>query len=286
ALASGFVTLFIWLFLGFPFDTSLERMVTVMVITCPHALGLAAPLVTAVSTSLSAKQGLLIRNRTNFEQARKVNAVIFDKTGTLTKGEFGVENIQSVEGTTENDVLQLAASVEQHSEHPLAQGIVKAAEEREIRLSNVTNFASITGQGISGMIGEKNIRIVSPGYMNKNQLHYDEEYFNRVAEEGKTVVFVLQEETLKGMIALADLVRETAKEAIQELHEQDIHIVMLTGDNERVANWVAKQLAIDEVYAEILPEEKANKVKEIQQRGFKTAMTGDGINDAPALATA
>lgn len=286
ALASGFVTLFIWLFLGFPFDTSLERMVTVMVITCPHALGLAAPLVTAVSTSLSAKQGLLIRNRTNFEQARKVNAVIFDKTGTLTKGEFGVENIQSVEGTTENDVLQLAASVEQHSEHPLAQGIVKAAEEREIRLSNVTNFASITGQGISGMIGEKNIRIVSPGYMNKNQLHYDEEYFNRVAEEGKTVVFVLQEETLKGMIALADLVRETAKEAIQELHEQDIHTVMLTGDNERVANWVAKQLAIDEVYAEILPEEKANKVKEIQQRGFKTAMTGDGINDAPALATA
>ena len=286
ALASGFITLFIWLFLGFPFDTSLERMVTVMVITCPHALGLAAPLVTAVSTSLSAKQGLLIRNRTNFEQARKVNAVIFDKTGTLTKGEFGVENIQSVEGTTENDVLQLAASVEQHSEHPLAQGIVKAAEEREIRLSNVTNFASITGQGISGMIGEKNIRIVSPGYMNKNQLHYDEEYFNRVAEEGKTVVFVLQEETLKGMIALADLVRETAKEAIQELHEQDIHIVMLTGDNERVANWVAKQLAIDEVYAEILPEEKANKVKEIQQRGFKTAMTGDGINDAPALATA
>lgn len=286
ALASGFITLFIWLFLGFPFDTSLERMVTVMVITCPHALGLAAPLVTAVSTSLSAKQGLLIRNRTNFEQARKVNAVIFDKTGTLTKGEFGVENIQSVEGTTENDVLQLAASVEQHSEHPLAQGIVKAAEEREIRLSNVTNFASITGQGISGMIGEKNIRIVSPGYMNKNQLHYDEEYFNRVAEEGKTVVFVLQEETLKGMIALADLVRETAKEAIQELHEQDIHTVMLTGDNERVANWVAKQLAIDEVYAEILPEEKANKVKEIQQRGFKTAMTGDGINDAPALATA
>ena len=286
ALASGFVTLFIWLFLGFPFDTSLERMVTVMVITCPHALGLAAPLVTAVSTSLSAKQGLLIRNRTNFEQARKVNAVIFDKTGTLTKGEFGVENIQSVEGTTENDVLQLAASVEQHSEHPLAQGIVKAAEEREIRLSNVTNFASITGQGISGMIDEKNIRIVSPGYMNKNQLHYDEDYFNRVAEEGKTVVFVLQEETLKGMIALADLVRETAKEAIQELHEQDIHTVMLTGDNERVANWVAKQLAIDEVYAEILPEEKANKVKEIQQRGFKTAMTGDGINDAPALATA
>src|SRR5699024_6178710 len=177
-------------------------------------------------------------------------------------------------------------SVEQHSEHPLAQGIVKAAEEREIRLSNVTNFASITGQGISGMIDEKNIRIVSPGYMNKNQLHYDEDYFNRVAEEGKTVVFVLQEETLKGMIVLADLVRETAKEAIQELHEQDIHTVMLTGDNERGANWVAKQLAIDEVYAEILPEEKANKVKEIQQRGCKPGMAIDDINDDTALATA
>lgn len=286
ALASGFVTLFIWLFLGFPFDTSLERMVTVMVITCPHALGLAAPLVTAVSTSLSAKQGLLIRNRTNFEQARKVNAVLFDKTGTLTKGEFGVENIQSVEGARENDVLQLAASVEQHSEHPLAQGIVKAAEEKELTLSTVTDFSSITGQGISGTVDKKHIRIVSPGYMNKNQLYYDEDYFNRVAKEGKTVVFVLQEEALIGMIALADLVRETAKEAIRELHEQGIHTVMLTGDNERVANWVAKQLAIDEVYAEILPEEKANKVKEIQQKGYKTAMTGDGINDAPALATA
>lgn len=286
ALASGFITLFIWLSLGFPFDTSLERMVTVMVITCPHALGLAAPLVTAVSTSLSAKQGLLIRNRTNFEQARKVDAVIFDKTGTLTKGEFGVANIQAVEGTTADNVLQLAASVEQHSEHPLAQGIVQAAQDKELSLSSVTDFTSITGQGISGTLNEKNIRIVSPGYMNKNNVTYDEDYFNQVAEEGKTVVFVLQEEQLTGMIALADIVRETAKEAIQDLHEQGIHTVMLTGDNERVANWVAKQLAIDEVYAEILPDEKAEKVKEIQQKGWKTAMTGDGINDAPALATA
>lgn len=286
ALASGFITLFIWLSLGFPFDTSLERMVTVMVITCPHALGLAAPLVTAVSTSLSAKQGLLIRNRTNFEQARKVDAVIFDKTGTLTKGEFGVANIQAVEGTTADNVLQLAASVEQHSEHPLAQGIVQAAQDKELSLSSVTDFTSITGQGISGTLNEKNIRIVSPGYMNKNNITYDENYFNQVAEEGKTVVFVLQEEQLTGMIALADIVRETAKEAIQDLHEQGIHTVMLTGDNERVANWVAKQLAIDEVYAEILPDEKAEKVKEIQQKGWKTAMTGDGINDAPALATA
>lgn len=286
ALASGFITLFIWLSLGFPFDTSLERMVTVMVITCPHALGLAAPLVTAVSTSLSAKQGLLIRNRTNFEQATKVDAVIFDKTGTLTKGEFGVANIQAVEGTTADNVLQLAASVEQHSEHPLAQGIVQAAQDKELSLSSVTDFTSITGQGISGTLNEKNIRIVSPGYMNKNNVTYDEDYFNQVAEEGKTVVFVLQEEQLTGMIALADIVRETAKEAIQDLHEQGIHTVMLTGDNERVANWVAKQLAIDEVYAEILPDEKAEKVKEIQQKGWKTAMTGDGINDAPALATA
>lgn len=286
ALASGFITLFIWLALGFPFDTSLERMVTVMVITCPHALGLAAPLVTAVSTSLSAKQGLLIRNRTNFEQARKVDAVIFDKTGTLTKGEFGVANIQAVEGTTADNVLQLAASVEQHSEHPLAQGIVQAAQDKELSLSSVTDFTSITGQGISGTLNEKNIRIVSPGYMNKNNITYDENYFNQVAEEGKTVVFVLQEEQLTGMIALADIVRETAKEAIQDLHEQGIHTVMLTGDNERVAHWVAKQLAIDEVYAEILPDEKAEKVKEIQKKGYKTAMTGDGINDAPALATA
>ncbi|AUJ23917.1 heavy metal translocating P-type ATPase [Virgibacillus dokdonensis] len=286
ALLSGFVTLIIWLLLGYPFDVAMERMVTVMVITCPHALGLAAPLVVAVSTSISAKKGLLIRNRANFEGARNLNAVVFDKTGTLTKGEFGVTDIVPIEGQREVDVLAYAASVEQNSEHPIATGIVQSAKEKEIRIDKVTDFESITGKGIQGKVNGKIVHVVSPKYVHNKQLEYDKELFNEMSEQGKTVVFVLVDEQLIGMIALADMVRETAKEAISTLKEQDIHSIMLTGDNKKVANWVAEQLGIDEVYAEVLPDDKANQVKDIQQQGWKVAMTGDGVNDAPALATA
>ena len=286
ALASGFITLFIWLALGYPFDTSLERMVTVMVITCPHALGLAAPLVVAVSTSISAKHGLLIRNRANFEGARNLNAVVFDKTGTLTKGEFGVTNIVPNDGYDENDVLNWAASLEQHSEHPIATGIVRSAEDEGLELKQITDFESITGKGIQGSIDGKKVNVVSPGYVIENNLSYDREAFNKMAEEGKTVVFVLLDDVLTGMIALADMVRGTAKEAIAELKEAGIHSIMLTGDNQKVGDWVAKQLNIDEVYAEVLPNEKSDQIKKIKEKGWKVAMTGDGINDAPALATA
>ncbi|WP_077706306.1 heavy metal translocating P-type ATPase [Virgibacillus dokdonensis] len=286
ALLSGFVTLIIWLLLGYSFDVAMERMVTVMVITCPHALGLAAPLVVAVSTSISAKKGLLIRNRANFEGARNLNAIVFDKTGTLTKGEFGVTDIVPVEGQREVDVLAYAASVEQNSEHPIATGIVQSAKEKEIRVDKVTDFESITGKGIQGKVNGKIVHVVSPKYVHNKQLEYDKELFNEMSEQGKTVVFVLVDEQLIGMIALADMVRETAKEAISTLKEQDILSIMLTGDNKKVANWVADQLGIDEVYAEVLPDDKASQVKEIQQQGWKVAMTGDGVNDAPALATA
>ncbi|MEN1968559.1 heavy metal translocating P-type ATPase [Lentibacillus sp. N15] len=286
ALASGFITLFIWLALGYPFDTSLERMVTVMVITCPHALGLAAPLVIAVSTSISAKQGLLIRNRANFEGARDLNAVVFDKTGTLTKGEFGVTNIVPRERYKEDDVLNWAASLEQNSEHPIATGIVKSANEKGMELKKVIDFESITGKGIQGTIDGKKVNVVSPGYVDDNNLDYDQEPFNEMSGEGKTVVFVLLDDELVGMIALADMVRETAKEAVAKLKENGIHSIMLTGDNKKVANWVAEQLNIDEVYAEVLPDKKADQVKIVQEKGWKVAMTGDGINDAPALATA
>lgn len=286
ALAAGFITLFVWLGLGYPFDTSLERMVTVMVITCPHALGLAAPLVVAVSTAISAKQGLLIRNRANFEGARNLNAVVFDKTGTLTKGEFGVTNIIPNEGYQEEEVLNLAASLEQNSEHPLATGIVTSAKEKGMHLQKITNFESITGKGIQGTINGQKINVVSPGYVDDNHLTYDMQQFNQMSEKGKTVVFVLIDDALVGMIALADMVRETAKEAIAKLKEIDIHSIMLTGDNEKVANWVAEQLNIDEVYAEVLPDKKADQVKKIKEKGWRVAMTGDGINDAPALATA
>src|SRR5699024_9517927 len=214
ALTAGFATLFIWLLLGYSFDVAVERMVTVMVITCPHALGLAAPLVVAVSTAISAKKGLLIRNLANFEGARNLNAVVFDKTGTLTKGEFGVTDIIPSEGYSEDEILKLAASIEQNSEHPIATGIVKETNEKDINLGKVTDFESITGKGIQGKVDGKKVNVVSPGYVNSNNLSYNKQLFNKMSEEGKTVVFVLLEDELIGMIALADIVRETAKEAI------------------------------------------------------------------------
>ncbi|SIS48063.1 heavy metal translocating P-type ATPase [Salimicrobium flavidum] len=285
ALASGIITFTIWLALGHPVDMAVERMVTVMVITCPHALGLAAPLVVAVSTSLSAKQGLLIRNRTQFENARNVDAVIFDKTGTLTKGEFGVTDIVVNQGE-EKDVIYWAASLEQKSEHPLARGILDKAEEREVKLGNAEDFEAVTGRGLRGTVDGKEVLVMSPGYMKEQGIDYDTDAFGRMSEEGKTVVFVLVENEFLGMIALADMVRESAKEAIAELKERGIRSIMLTGDNRKVADWVAGQIGIDEVYAEVMPDHKADQVKKIQNEGLKVAMTGDGINDAPALATA
>ncbi|MFC0525449.1 copper-translocating P-type ATPase [Pontibacillus salicampi] len=286
ALASGIITFIVWLALGNPVDVAMERMVTVMVITCPHALGLAAPLVVAVSTSISAKKGLLIRNRANFEGARSLNAVVFDKTGTLTKGEFGVTEIIPLNDYTKEDVLTWAASLEQNSEHPLAEGIVEKAKQDSITLKNIEEFESMTGKGLRGTVDGKEVNVVSPGYVDEHDYAYNHSSFNELSEEGKTVVFVLVEQELMGMIALADIVREDAKEAIESLKEKGVHSIMLTGDNQKVADWVAKQLGIDEVYAEVLPDQKADQVKSIKEKGWKVAMTGDGVNDAPALATA
>ncbi|MGX9932874.1 heavy metal translocating P-type ATPase [Virgibacillus salarius] len=286
ALFAGLATLVIWLLLGYSYDIAIERMVTVMVTTCPHALGLAAPLVVAVSTSISAKKGLLIRNRANFEGARNLNAVVFDKTGTLTKGEFGVTDIIADKGYQKDEVLAYAASVEQNSEHPIAAGIIGAAKDKAISLNKVNDFESITGKGIQGKVDGKTINVVSPKYVLDNYLTFDRKLFSKMSEEGKTVVFVLVEEELIGMITLADMVRDTAKEAVRSLKKQGIHSIMLTGDNQKVADWVAKQLGIEEVYAEVLPDDKANQVKKIKEKGWKVAMTGDGVNDAPALATA
>lgn len=286
SIVAGLVTFSTWILLGYTVDVAVERMVTVMVITCPHALGLAAPLVVAVSTSISAKKGLLIRNRAGFEDARHLNAVVFDKTGTLTKGEFGVTDIMPSSYYTEEDVLQLAAAIEQNSEHPIATGIVNSAMGQGLEQKRVTDFESITGKGIQGRVGDLKINVVSPRYVNENNLNFDEQQFNELSEEGKTVVFILVDDELAGMIALADIVRETAKEAVSALKAQGINSIMLTGDNQKVADWVAKQLGIDEVYAEVLPDDKATQIKKIKDKGWKVAMTGDGVNDAPALATA
>ncbi|HZW67628.1 MAG TPA: copper-translocating P-type ATPase [Pseudogracilibacillus sp.] len=286
ALAAGAITLIVWLTLGYSVDVAIERMVTVMVITCPHALGLAAPLVIAVSTAISANKGLLIRNRANFENARNLNAVVFDKTGTLTEGKFGITDIVPSEGYSEEEVLIWGASLEQNSEHPIAAGIVKSARDQGIELKPITEFNSMTGKGIEGIIEGKKVNAVSPGFVNSQNIAYDKQKFNELSEVGKTVIFILVNDELIGMIGLADIIRESAKEAIAKLKKNGVHSIMLTGDNEKVAHWVANQLNIDEVYAEVLPDDKANKVKEIHEKGWKVAMTGDGVNDAPALATA
>ncbi|MFB1049408.1 copper-translocating P-type ATPase [Paraliobacillus sp. JSM ZJ581] len=286
ALGAGAITLTVWLGLGYSFSYALERMVTVMVIACPHALGLAAPLVVARSTALAAKQGLLIRNRTNFEEARNIEAVVFDKTGTLTEGEFGVTNILTEENYDQDKMLQMAASLEVQSEHPIARGIVEKAKEQKISFIEPKAFESMTGKGLRGTINDNEILVVSPGYVQEQELNYNEENFNEWSEQGKTVVFVIINDKLAGMIALADKVRESAAQAISRLKELNIESQMLTGDNYKVAQWVAKQLNVDQVVAEVLPHEKADKIKEIKKNGKKIAMTGDGVNDAPALANA
>src|SRR5690625_2140324 len=286
ALTAGFATLFIWLALDYPFYVALERMVTVMVITCPHALGLAAPLVVAVSTALSANKGLLIRNRANFENARNLNAVVFDKTGTLTEGKFGITDIIPSEGFSEEEVLVWGASLEQNSEHPIAAGIVKSALDQGIVLKSITEFNSITGKGIEGIIEGKKVNAVSPGFVNSNNMDYDKQKFNEMSEVGKTVIFVLLDDELSGMLARADIIGEAAREEIRALKAKRGDRIRLTGEKERVAPGVAKQFDIDDSHAEAVPADAGNRVQQIEPKPGKVAMTGDGVNDAPALATA
>lgn len=284
ALGAGGITMFIWLFFTTKnFAFALERTVTVMVITCPHALGLAVPLVVAVSTAISAKNGLLIRNRGAFEHARNIQAVIFDKTGTLTEGKFGVtDTLVFGDDYSKEDILTLAASVETNSEHPIARGIVSSTE----KIFSVKDFTSITGRGASGTVEGKAIQVVSPGYLKENGKEIPDDRIEKFSSQGKTVVFIIVNNEVKGAVALADIIRKESKEAVSKLKEMGIRSIMLTGDNSQVASWVAEEIGIDEVFAEVLPHEKADKVKEVMGRGLVVAMTGDGVNDAPALALA
>lgn len=284
ALGAGILTLIVWLSLGKEFEYALERMVTVMIISCPHALGLAIPLVVAISTAVSAKNGLLIRNRTAFENARKLTAIIFDKTGTLTQGEFGVTRYESiVDNVSDNELLQIAASVENSSEHPIAGGIVRKAKTEELELDEAENFQNITGKGIEANLEGKEIKIVSPGMVKEKGLDVPSGAFKT---EDETVVFVLIDNKLAGFIALADEIRPESFSAIQTLKDKGIKVLMATGDNEKVAKAVSEQLSLDDFYAEVLPEDKQRIIKELQEKGEFVAMTGDGVNDAPALAQA
>jgi len=284
ALGGGTITIMVWLALvRMDFAFSLERMVTVMVIACPHALGLAVPLVVAVSTSLAAGNGLLIRNRAAFEKARNIQAIIFDKTGTLTQGKFGVtDTIVFPNNIEEKELLKYAASVESRSEHPIAQGIVSASKET----FPVEGFKAIPGKGAEGRVNGKEVKVVSPGYLRENNIPMNDQRIEQLSSQGKTVIFVMMDGRLKGAVALADIIRPESKEAISRLKEMGIRCMMLTGDNRLVAKWVSDEIGLDEYFAEVLPQEKAEKVKEVQSRGLIVAMTGDGVNDAPALAQA
>lgn len=284
ALTVGFGTLTVWLILGRDFAFSLERMVTVMVISCPHALGLAIPLVTAISTAVSAQKGLLIRNRTAFESARKITTLVFDKTGTLTTGEFGVSRFKSLqEERSDEELLRLAGALEASSEHPLAEGIMAKVKELELQVPEASNFNAITGKGVKASVEGKSVKVVSPGFLEENNIKIPEA---AEKEGGATVVFVLVDDQLAGFIALDDQIRPESAEAIKTLHQNEIKTVMLTGDNKAVAERVSRELGIDNFFAEVLPDQKLNKIKELQEKGEFVAMTGDGVNDAPALAQA
>lgn len=284
ALSVSALTLFSWLFFtDQSLSYALERAVTVLVISCPHALGLAVPLVVAVSTSIAATNGLLIRDRSAFEEARKTQAIIFDKTGTLTKGEFGITDVLVFDKNySKDDVVAYAASIEQNSEHPIAQGIVRDAKEKW----NVDNFKAIVGKGAEGLVKGKNVKAVSPGYLREKKITASDPKIIELGRQGKTVIFILIDDVLAGAIALADVIRPESKQAIARLKEMGIRCIMLTGDKKEVAEFVASEIGLDEVIAEVLPEQKAAKIKEVQSRGLIVAMTGDGVNDAPALAQA
>ncbi|WP_292391428.1 heavy metal translocating P-type ATPase [Methanosarcina sp. UBA5] len=291
ALTVGALTFALWILFGHQLVFALERAVTVMVITCPHALGLAIPLVVAVSTSIAAKSGLLIRDRQAFERARNLQAIIFDKTGTLTEGRFGVTDVVSlsdeeIRPRKDNErILSLAASLEANSEHPIAMGILESAREKGLQTQLVEEFSSIPGKGVRGLVEGKKFLVVSPGYLEENGIVLKNQKIEEIEAQGKTVVFLLEEDRVLGAVALADIVRKESREAISKLKSMGIKCLMLTGDNRYVAAWVSRELELDDYFAEVLPHEKAEKVKEVQAQ-YITGMVGDGVNDAPALAQA
>jgi Cu2+-exporting ATPase len=284
ALTSGIVTFLYWYLTGQPLAFAIERMVTVIVICCPHALGLAVPLVVAKSTALSAKNGLLIKNRTAFENSRKITTVVFDKTGTLTVGKFEVSKIAIIDkSSNENELIALAGALEQNSEHPIATGILQKCKDLKITMPVVTNFKAITGKGVEAVVDGKNIKVVSPGYLKESKIELPKDFKSATDE---TIVFVLRDENLLGYIALSDSIRPESAGAIKTLHDNEIKSILLTGDNNVVAKSVSDKLGMDGFFAEVLPDQKLEKIKELQSKGEFVAMTGDGVNDAPALAQA
>lgn len=286
ALSVGGTTLVAWLGFGYGFDYAIERMATVMVIACPHALGLAVPLVIAVSTRLTSHIGLLIRDRAAFERAHRLGAALFDKTGTLTEGRFGISGVIALADLPEGEILAWATGVESQSEHPIAQGILRGAKEQGVRPKPVQEFKSLAGQGAEAIIEGRRVRVVSPNYVSSRGLAPQNERIRKWGEEGNTVVYVLIDEKLVGAIALADVIRMESFAAVSRLKAMGIRCIMITGDATAVAGSVAAKLGFDDYFAEVLPHQKLEKIRAVKARGVTVAMIGDGVNDAPALVEA
>ena len=290
ALAAGAVTLFAWLALrGDDPAFAVERLVTVLVIACPHALGLAIPLVIAISTTLGARSGLLVRDRRGLEEARNLSAVVFDKTGTLTLGEHRVVDIATVEDTTPDDALRLAAAVERDSEHPVARALVASAEERALRIPPFSEFEYLPGRGVRAPVNGRRLATGGPNLLAELDVTPDTALraaVGRAAARGQGAIYLIENGRALAVFAVADAIRPESPEAVRRLHAKGIEVVMLTGDARPVAEAVASQLGIDTVFAQVLPEQKADRIKELQAQGKRVAMVGDGVNDAPALLTA
>ncbi len=290
ALGAGAVTLAVWLMLRRDDAAfAVERLVTVLVIACPHALGLAVPLVTSISTTLGARNGLLVRDRRGLEEARHLDAVVFDKTGTLTLGEHRVVDIATAGGITPDEALRLAAALERDSEHPVARAIVASAEERGLRVPAATDFVYIPGRGVRGTVEGRHLSAGGPNLLGARGVEPGpalREAAGRAAAKGQGTIYLLDDDRVVAAFAVADAVRPESRDAIARLHEAGVEVVMITGDAQAVADAVAKELGIDTVFAEVLPEQKVERIKELQARGKRVAMVGDGVNDAPALVTA
>jgi Cu2+-exporting ATPase len=282
ALGVGAITYVAWGFIE-P-DFALERSVTVLVIACPHALGLAIPLVVALSTSITAKSGILIRDRRAFENARGITAIVFDKTGTLTEGKFGVTDLLSF--VDENELLKLTAGIELNSEHIIAKAIVEYANGKGVKVSKAKGFRALPGKGAYGKVGDKEVYVGGPNLLKGMNIRLDDKRVEELQVQGKTVVFTVIDGEVAGVFALSDRIRDESLEAVEKLKGEGVKVYMLTGDSKGVAKWVSRELGIDDYFAQVLPDEKADKIKLLKEKGYKVAMVGDGINDAPALVTA
>ncbi|HDJ2399426.1 TPA: copper-translocating P-type ATPase [Staphylococcus aureus] len=284
AVSVGVISFIVWMLIQNDVDFALERLVTVLVIACPHALGLAIPLVTARSTSIGAHNGLIIKNRESVEIAQHIDYVMMDKTGTLTEGNFSVNHYESFKNDLSNDtILSLFASLESQSNHPLAINIVDFAKSKNVSFTNPQDVNNIPGVGLEGLIDNKTYKITNVSYLDKHKLNYDDDLFTKLAQQGNSISYLIEDQQVIGMIAQGDQIKESSKQMVADLLSRNITPVMLTGDNNEVAHAVAKELGISDVHAQLMPEDKESIIKDYQSDGNKVMMVGDGINDAPSL---